>query len=1435
MADVGVAPGSLKETQGLSFADAPKSPLRHGLLVSVSVEEQPGEATPKEALFIRRQRGDVFVLLPQDCALLDGGQWVTVGGLEDIFAVPFLAVPLEIVSQHGASQGHYAEHESYGEDRSLAHRTSCLVCHGVSNINNKKEYLRGATLAQAPAFRHDGAKSYNASLSSVITECNFWIHGGSMSTDGLVQKTLFGALTLGISLMCVVVLAWPGAPGSDPNLDPPNDPNFLHRDQEGNIVDGEWNLWSFTPDIWADNPGFRPEEVMLGTGIWADRAWQWTPGRPDVLIAVLDSGARWGRLDLVNQYYLNRGELSGDGQRPRVPDDFAGDPFDVNGDGKFNVADYTHFFPEESLAALDSNGNGLVDPRDLIRAFSDGVDDDGNGYLDDISGWDFFWHDNDPHDDTDFGHGDGEAKDSAAEGDNGEDTIGVCPRCSVLMVRVGDSFVTDSNDFADGAVFAVDSGAEVLQEALGAVNHSAFARGAIEYAYLNGVAVVASAADELSFHHNFPGTNNHTLYVHAIIHDKAREEATTFLNYNNCTNHGAQLILSTPGRGCSSEATGVTAGHVGLLYSAAKEVALDPPLNGAEVHGLLIMSADDIFVPSSLEDDREGLPCTRSDQFEVCGDDGTFRCILPVVNAQGGGTPVGMCVNDKFPAGPGWDFHFGYGRNNAEASVKMIFEDQIPPEVDIVEPQWFETLYPSRQSTLEITGRVGARVDGRAPRYESYEYVVELAAGSVPGDGDWVEITSGTTPGMDGVLATVDLGALPGELDLGNAPSDPHEDMFTVRVRVQALPGEAQQPIEGEFRKAFFVHEDPSLLPGFPVRLGTSAESSPKLVDIDGDGAEEIVTTLSDGTLHAWKGDGTEAAGFPVELGLRPGHDVEDASGYTGSCAYRADKTGCVAGLGVMDPVVRQSMISGPAVGDLEGDGDFEIVASTLDGQVFAFHHTGEPVEGFPVSSDFERSALARDPDIAVGKLNTLDHGFFSAPVLADLDGDGDLEILQTGMDQHLYVWGHDGATQPGFPVLCRDTIEGNKGARIVTTPAVGDLDGDGSPEIILGSNEVYGGSSLRAYLVRAQGMLHPDGPFALGGPVNLSSIVGEVLPFVGKGVPSNSTIADVDGDGRLEFAIEGIAGLPIMYRLDPEENSDGLVTVTQVNPNAFGAESNTVDAPAYPLINHGSFGHLDPSGDLSYVKGTAGVSFAFAFAEGGTRAVFDRDISAWRVNPASREGGGQPAVEGFPQKMEDWQFFMNPALVDLTGDGLSEVLVGSGGYLVRALDYKGREVEGFPKFTGGWVIASPAVGDLDGDGSFEVVTLTRNGWLYAWKTGASTENRLDWNGYGHDLRNTNNHETPFARYGENNDLPIGGENNDQPDMGAEPDMGGMMDVGYDASGADMGQELATTPETGLVVRGSGCAVTGDAAPRRSGAWLFVLGLMGLVARRRGR
>src|SRR5262249_24576487 len=159
-----------------------------------------------------------------------------------------------------------------------------------------------------------------------------------------------------------------------------------------------------------------------------------------------------------------------------------------------------------------------------------------------------------------------------------------------------------------------------------------------------------------------------------------------------------------------------------------------------------------------------------------------------------------------------------------------------------------------------------------------------------------------------------------------------------------------------------------------------------------------------------------------------------------------------------------------------------------------------------------------------------------------------------------LYVWRADGSMQPGWPVLMVDrtqmasidavshhvvpnTVGGQsvalQGTKVVSTPAVGPLRGDGKPVIVVGTNEahrepsnfsstghaqvaLFQGLGLleqangRVYAVPAKGNADPDGagnpsgPFLPGWPARIGVLVTELLPWI-EGVPGAPALADVD------------------------------------------------------------------------------------------------------------------------------------------------------------------------------------------------------------------------------------------------------------------------------------------------------------------------------------
>ncbi|HLH28952.1 MAG TPA: S8 family serine peptidase, partial [Acidimicrobiales bacterium] len=703
----------------------------------------------------------------------------------------------------------------------------------------------------------------------------------------------------------------------------------------------------------------NPQELCGVEGNQVDKAWQTTTGRPTTVIAVTDSGIEWCDPALVDKIFLNRAALP-------LPEDALGrtkpqlaasgshfpdhDPYDLDGSGVLNVEQYANDprIPHPTFCAAhggDGFGYEGISPADLVDAFGTPGRPSYRsvpgpaGFVDAIAGWDFVDDDNNPYDDVRYGHGTGTGEDSVAAADTLAGEVGSCPNCMLLPIRVGDSFITSGNAFAEGALFAVDSGASVIQEALGTYDVTPTDTEAVAYAEAHGVPVVASAADEESEHHNLPAVLENTLVVNSVTHD-ASFVPPSYLFLNGCTNYGANIAVSVESSSCSSEATGKTGGIVGLAESAAaaaveRHVLRPYPglrtvagqrvaLSANELTQLVTMSADDVDFRTPAP------PFGPPNNVQV-------QTSLPLVTTV------------RHPTGPGFDPTSGYGRIDAARLVQWIASGRIPPQAEIDGLPWFGVHAPSQ--TLTVSGMVGTY---RSP---SWRFEVQVAAGVAPTQRDFRVVAAGSGSGVRrGVLATVPLSEVaalfPRSVHPDGSPArpdgqpDPDRYAFTVRVVVEDAAG-----MVGMARRAEFLHEDPSLVGGAPVQMASSVVAPPVLAPIGPGGTSALVVAEADGTVHAYGATGSELPGWPVTTG-------PDVGFHPGEAAYRS---------AAVSALPRGEITGGVAVGDLAraSGQDLDVVTADLAGRIWAWRAAdGRLLPGWPARTDpaFSGPAVA-DPD----------------------------------------------------------------------------------------------------------------------------------------------------------------------------------------------------------------------------------------------------------------------------------------------------------------------------------------------------------------------------------------------------------------------------------------------------------------------------------------
>ena len=419
---------------------------------------------------------------------------------------------------------------------------------------------------------------------------------------------------------------------------------------------------------------------------------------------------------------------------------------------------------------------------------------------------------------------------------------------------------------------------------------------------------------------------------------------------------------------------------------------------------------------------------------------------------------------------------------------------------------------------------------------------------------------------------------------------------------------------------------------------------------------------------------------------------VDSSGNQSAATAVQSASTNPPMHVGFPIPMGRTTP-SSPVIGDLERDGQLEVVVGS--DVLYAWHANGQGV----VDADgSERTS---------GDFTMQGTYYAGAPAISDLDNDGVMDIVACAWETKLlYVFGPDGSVKPGFPVSLLDAVW--------SSPAVGDVDGDGFKEIVFASN------GARFYAFNHDGTELRDGD-SNPGTQGVFFVMGAADNY---GSPA---LADLDHDGKLDIIAgsrdgriyawrwngTAISGFPYgpfgAFTASPavgDVNNDGKweIFAPAGDNRLYGVAENGVAVAGFPVLGIPFTGtSRAPSPALVDIDGDGQREILCAGTDGQLRIV--------RNNGAYYPGWSAVRFTSKTSAATE----SSPVAADLDGDGHIEILIGSEDAQFYGLRDDGQPLAGFPIRLDGEVRGTPMIWDFDQNGSAEILLAGWDKNMYVW------------------------------------------------------------------------------------------------------------------------
>ncbi|MEW6750702.1 MAG: S8 family serine peptidase [Candidatus Latescibacterota bacterium] len=940
----------------------------------------------------------------------------------------------------------------------------------------------------------------------------------------------------------------------------------------------EWGVVSQEPLV----PAGRRRPKTAGSGGVVD--WmRLTAGGPiDVQAAATAYARAPGVLQAQPNYLRRPAEMAGDSLRARQwALDAIGWSAELAGEGGgvlVAVVDSGVDFMHPDLA-----GQIWHNPAEMGGV--EGVDDDGNGYVDDEGGWDFadapglpgvgdyLERDNDPADQS--GHGTHVAGIIAAAV-NGRGVSGVAPAARLMIVRAGFNLASgaflEDDDLAAAVVYAADNGARVINMSWGDPAFSPLLRDAARYGRAAGCVLVAAAGNEGTGGAFYPAHLDETIAVAAA---GTAGDRAGFSNWGPAVDlaaPGVAILGLAPGGGyVERSGTSMAAAHVSGL--AALVLARQGGLSADQIRGALLATCR----PTAEADWDPGVGAglARVEARQVAAPP-----VVQISEPETGAALSAPAVTVRAVLAGVEGAELSWGRGAAPSRWLPLVPTPAAP-AQAAQAEWSLAGLESGVYQVRARGRVG----GRSVE-DHVEVVVNPGRATATGvrayralDGaEWVGVVEWQTPSPSEGWVTVRQGGAV----VARVPASPRRTDHQVKLPAELGPGTYEISVEPQSGP----------LPSDPVPAGTvpvvepgpawtfsvldtlaAGYLLPRPADLDGDGRPELATMpfgsgqYNPAAFHRLEGGRLVRAHVSSHLYIPWATGDLDGDGLAEVLAADARRVRLLeaerAGEYPRRLIWEGEGVWGGEVGDVDGDGRGEMV---LRSESLSFLQVVESVG----NDRFAEAAVLTNPTAQIPKGSTGPEAnrLGQRLVVADLDGDGRPEVLAGDGDGDLFAY--EGVADNQFRSSWREIdSRPDVDARLVGGGI--DLDGDGRPEFVAARllqpfYEVQRARwEVKVYQATGDDAFAPEwqsevlGGGAGGEGVAAGDLDGDGTPelvlalapdlyvlratapdtyesvwHTATGPAHQPAVGDLDGDGTAELAFNGRSAMQVVSRRRP-------------------------------------------------------------------------------------------------------------------------------------------------------------------------------------------------------------------------------------------------------------------------------------------------------------